>query len=120
MNFKEFCKGLNRMFDECPDEDNPFIDVAHSEYTEDWIAWAIAHPDEAEGFVTTWVKEHPAPIYPTFGEYLSSMAAHDPSLNKISLQKLLDTPITERIADYYHITPLNLCGVNKYAQSDWW
>ena len=25
MTFKEFCRGFNRMIDECPEEDNPFI-----------------------------------------------------------------------------------------------
>lgn len=119
MTFKEFCENFSRMIDECPDEDNPFIDAATSEWTEDWATWSIAHPTQAEDFVATWVKDHPMPVYPTFGEYLSDMAARDPSLDKIPLQKLLDMPMTKKIAEYYNVTPLNLCGVTKYAHMDW-
>lgn len=118
MEFKEFCKGFNRMIDDCPDKDNPFIDAANSVYVEDWLAWSLEHVDEAEDFVATWAKEHPEPIYPTFGEYLRDMANHSNEMAKIPMTELLDTPIPESIAEKYKVAPLNLCDIKKYA-SDW-
>lgn len=119
MTFKEFCKGFNRMFDECPNADNPFVDAANSDYAEDWLAWAIMqHPDEAEDYVATWVKNNPEPIYPTFGEYLRDMANHDVGMSKVPLKELLDMPIPDAVAEKYKVAPLNPCGVSKYA-SEW-
>ena len=119
MTFKEFCENFNRMINECSDDDNPFVDAANSDYAEDWATWSLDHPTQAEDFVATWVKDHPKPVYPTFGEYLSDMVARDPSLDKIPLQQLLDMPMTKKVAEYYNVTPLNLCGVTKYAHMDW-
>lgn len=118
MTFKEFCKDFNRMCNECPDEDNPFINAAKSGYTEDWLSWTMTHSDEAEDYVATWVKNNPEPIYPTFGEYLRDMANHDISMSKVPLNELLDMPIPDAVADKYKVAPLNPCGVSKYA-SEW-
>ena len=118
MEFKEFCNNFNRMYDECPDEDNPFIDAANSNYVEDWATWSLNHPIQAEDFVATWTKEHPEPIYPTFGEYLRDMANHSQELVQTPLSVLLNIPIPESIAEKYKVAPLNLCEIKKYA-SDW-
>lgn len=118
MEFKEFCSNFNRMVKECDDDDNPFIEAAYSDYVEDWIYWALSNAADAEDFVATWTKEHPEPIYPTFGEYLRDMANHDNALSKLPLNELLDTPMPEKVAEQYKVVPLNLHGMRKYV-SDW-
>ena len=118
MEFKEFCSNFNRMISECSDEDNPFVDAVNSNYIEDWATWSLNHPIQAEDFVATWTKEHPEPIYPTFGEYLRDMANHDNALSKLPLTELLDTPMPEKVAEQYKVVPLNLHGMRKYV-SDW-
>lgn len=117
MEFKEFGRNFIRMVYECGD-DNPFIEAADSKYPEDWLMWAMNNLMEAEDFVAAWTKEHPAPIYPTFGEYLRDMANHSNEMAKIPIGELLDTPIPESIAEKYKVAPLNLCEIKKYA-SDW-
>lgn len=118
MEFKEFCSNFNRMAKECEKDDNPFVEAADSNYVEDWLMWAMNNMIEAEDFVATWTKEHPVPIYPTFGEYLRDMANHSKELVQTPLSVLLDTPIPESIAEKYKVAPLNLCEIKKYA-SDW-
>ena len=117
MEFKEFCENFNRMARECT-EKNPFESAANSKYAEDWLVWATGNVEEAEDYVATWTREHPAPIYPTFGEYLRDMANHDKIFSKVPLNELLNTPMSEKVAEQYNVTPLNLCGIKKYA-SDW-
>ena len=118
MEFKEFCEGFNRMCRECRVEDNPFAESSDSDYAEDWLIWATDNYEEAEDYVATWVKENPAPIYPTFGEYLRDMACHDETSAKVPSHELLDMPIPRKVAEYYNIVPLNACGLTKYT-SEW-
>lgn len=118
MEFQKFCKDFNRMCKECDDEDNPFRDAAESDFVEDWLIWAMNNPDEAEDYVNIWARNNPEPVYPTFGDYLRTMAGYDHNLDKIPLSELLNVEIPKDIAERYEVVPLNPCGVQKYV-SDW-
>ena len=118
MEFKEFAKQFARMARECEHEDNPFNNEADSDYVEDWLVWAINHPDEAEDFVSTWVKENPELIYPMFMDVMEDMLSNHPELNDLTLNEVMRQRVPQDVAVRYGIAPLNDCGLSKYV-SEW-
>ena len=120
MEFQKVADTLKRMWDyeRETDEDTPLTKECQSSYWEDWCAWACSNVEKVEEMCKDWEKEHPAPIYPTFGEYLRDMANHAHAYVGVPLEEIMDLHIPPEIAKLYEIAPLNLCGINKYV-SEW-
>ena len=120
MEFQKLAKELNRMANYYHDDpkNSPMYEITESRYWGDWCSYAMDCPAEVEKVVEEWVKDHPTPIYPTFGDYLRDMANRNPTLATVPLTELLTTNMPEDIAEYYNVVPLNACGLSKYT-SEW-
>ena len=113
MEFQFVIKEFNRMCSSIYDcqEDCPFYERCKSDEIYDII---IENPEEFENLVMTWSKEHPKPVYPTYGEVINAMLGFEDHQAIHMDPEIFNKEISEEVAKKFNIMPINLCGLTKY------
>ena len=122
MDFQTLKATFDRMcsFYKNKTEDCPFTTITGSDEWDDWYLFGAYEPEQFEQVVTEWVKEHPAPIYPTFLEFVTYLARKDNKgqLVNLPISELMNRRIPDAAAEELGLVPINECGLTKYVEED--
>lgn len=105
--FNRMCSSISNCQKDCP-----FNERCKNDEIYDMI---IENPEEFEDFVMTWSKEHPKPIYPTYGEVLNAMLECENHQAIHMDPEIFNKRISEEVAKKFNIMPINECGLTKYV-----
>lgn len=117
MELKKLVEEFNRMVDFYDDSTEcPFYEETGYTDWEDWWIFGSENPEKFEQIIQDFVKEHPAPIYPTILELLRYIALSLGSeYTNMPLNELVKLRLPQEIAEEWGILPINECGLTKHV-----
>lgn len=105
--FNRMCNSIRDCQKHCP-----FYERCKVNDTEYFV---FSNPEEFEKLVVAWSKEHPKPIYPTYGEVINAMLGFEDHQAIHMDPEIFNKEISEEVAKKFNIMPINECGLTKYV-----